>query len=92
MNAILVVAGALFTEEALDYELSPVLEGKIEATDSLSGETSLAKVTVVLTDVNDIVPAFSQLSFDLAVLESSPVGSPVAVIQAKDNDTGKSLL
>lgn len=81
----------MFTEESLDYESALVLVIRIRATDSLTSEFSEVTVTVSLTDVNDIAPAFPQTSYDLSVLESSPVGLRVAVIKAQDNDTGKCL-
>ncbi|KAG8326599.1 hypothetical protein J6590_037152 [Homalodisca vitripennis] len=89
-----VTAGALFTEERLDYETAPLLEATVRATDSQTGESrggsEIAEVvvTVLLTDVNDNPPRFPQTHYNITLSESTPVGARIGVIQADDIDTG----
>ncbi|XP_054259782.1 fat-like cadherin-related tumor suppressor homolog [Macrosteles quadrilineatus] len=83
-----VTAGALFTEDVLDYETSPLLEIRVRATDSLSGATADTLVTVVLTDVNDCVPTFLESVYNVSLLESTTTGTLIGRIDAFDNDTG----
>ncbi|XP_054259787.1 fat-like cadherin-related tumor suppressor homolog [Macrosteles quadrilineatus] len=83
-----VTAGALFTEDVLDYETSPLLEIRVRATDSLSGATADTLVTVVLTDVNDCVPTFLESVYNVSLLESIAPGTLIGRIEAFDNDTG----
>lgn len=80
--------GALFTEDVLDYETSPLLEIRVRATDSLSGATADTLVTVVLTDANDCVPTFLESVYNVSLLESTAPGTLIARIEAFDNDTG----
>lgn len=82
--------GALFTADSLDYEMAALLEVTVRATDSVTGEMSEALVSVVLTDVNDNAPRFTQKSYNISLLESAAVGTFIALIKAEDNDTGES--
>lgn len=83
--------GALFTADSLDYEITALLEVTVRATDSVTGEMSEALVSVVLTDVNDNAPRFTQMSYNISLLESAAVGTFIALIKAEDNDTGESF-
>lgn len=45
-------------------------------------------VYIYVQDVNDCAPEFVQDSYNITVPESTPVGSNILSLIAKDNDTG----
>ncbi|XP_063989387.1 cadherin-87A isoform X2 [Diachasmimorpha longicaudata] len=51
--------------------------------------SSTATVTVTITDANDNAPSFSSPTYTAVVSETSPPGTPVATIRAKDRDSGR---
>ncbi|XP_036445151.1 protocadherin Fat 4 [Colossoma macropomum] len=53
---------------------------------SLSGS---ATVTVLVDDVNDMVPLFSSSSFHTSIPEDAPTGSDVLLVNASDADVGQ---
>lgn len=59
---------------------------------SLSGSPSLsgsATVTVLVDDVNDMVPLFSSSSYHTSISENAPTGSDVMLVNASDGDVGQ---
>ena len=51
--------------------------------------TAGTRVKVVITDVNDETPIFSNSIFFFSILESSPDGTVCGQVSARDNDLGK---
>nr|XP_046262622.1 protocadherin beta-15 [Scatophagus argus] len=79
----------LVTDGILDREFQPEYNITITATDAgsppLSGEKIL---TIVVNDINDNPPAFTQTEYDANILENQPVGTFVMKVKAEDIDDG----
>lgn len=45
-------------------------------------------VSIVLQDVNDCPPEFSQESYNVSISEAAQFGTSILTIYARDNDTG----
>lgn len=78
-------SGDLFTSAVLDREAQSGYFFHI----SFDG-TTLAYVSVIVDDVNDNVPVFSQSRYDLTEHWTTP-GLPVLQVQAMDADAGSTL-
>ncbi|XP_049729816.1 protocadherin beta-15-like isoform X2 [Elephas maximus indicus] len=79
----------LVLDKELDYEGQSEFRIIITALDGGSPPRSgTAQVRIVVLDVNDNAPEFSQKHYDVQVPEDSPVGSLVVKVSAKDLDTG----
>lgn len=50
--------------------------------------SSQTKLIINIMDVNDIRPSFDRSSYVIFLSENSPPGAAVAIVQAKDFDTG----
>ncbi|XP_075824944.1 protocadherin beta-15-like [Microtus pennsylvanicus] len=50
--------------------------------------TGTSQIRIIVLDVNDNAPEFAQALYQVQIPESSPVGSLVAKVSAKDLDTG----
>uniref|UniRef100_W5LG74 Cadherin-20 n=1 Tax=Astyanax mexicanus TaxID=7994 RepID=W5LG74_ASTMX len=75
----------------MDREVREQYQLVIQAKDmegQLGGLAGTATVNITLSDINDNPPKFTQQLYKMSVLESSPVGSVVGQIQAKDRDVG----
>ncbi|XP_040301852.1 cadherin-related family member 2 isoform X1 [Herpailurus yagouaroundi] len=73
----------------VDYERQTVMLVQVVATDSVSGNSSVALVTIHIRDVNDHRPTFTHSLYNLSVSENSPDGTVVTnSIHALDPDTG----
>ncbi|XP_010990723.3 cadherin-related family member 2 [Camelus dromedarius] len=78
------------TPSLVDYEKQAVMLVQVVATDSVSGNSSVAWVTIHLRDVNDHRPTFPHSLYNLSVLEHSASGTVVTnSIHAVDPDTGE---
>ncbi|XP_010944511.2 cadherin-related family member 2 isoform X1 [Camelus bactrianus] len=78
------------TPSLVDYEKQAVMLVQVVATDSVSGNSSVAWVTIHLRDVNDHRPTFPHSLYNLSVLEHSANGTVVTnSIHAVDPDTGE---
>ncbi|XP_037679036.1 cadherin-related family member 2 isoform X2 [Choloepus didactylus] len=74
----------------VDYEKQTVMLVEVVATDSVSGNSSIATVTIHISDINDHRPTFPQSSYVLTVAEHSADGTVVTdSIHATDPDTGE---
>uniref|UniRef100_A0A1Y1MVJ3 Fat-like cadherin-related tumor suppressor homolog n=1 Tax=Photinus pyralis TaxID=7054 RepID=A0A1Y1MVJ3_PHOPY len=74
--------------DELDFEQQQQYELLIRATDSVSGVYAEVPVSIVVQDVNDCPPEFSEESYNVSVSEAASFGTTVLTIFAKDNDTG----
>lgn len=79
----------LVTDEPLDREIQSEYNITITATDAgLPPLASVKILTIVVNDINDNPPTFTQKEFDASILENRPVGTFVMNIQAVDIDDG----
>ncbi|XP_015840543.1 fat-like cadherin-related tumor suppressor homolog isoform X2 [Tribolium castaneum] len=74
--------------DELDFEQQPQYELLIRATDSVSGVYAEVPVSIVLQDVNDCPPEFTQENYNVSISEAAQFGTPVLTVIANDNDTG----
>lgn len=85
--------GRKYPELVLDKELDREEQAEFRLTlTALDGEspprTGTSQIRIIVLDVNDNAPEFAQALYQVQILESSPVGSLVAKVSAKDLDTG----
>jgi len=73
----------------LDYEQVKDYALTVRATDSVSGIFAEILVNVLVTDVNDCPPEFTELAYNVTVSEAAPFGSFILKVVAKDQDTGR---
>uniref|UniRef100_H0Y085 Protocadherin gamma subfamily A, 8 n=2 Tax=Otolemur garnettii TaxID=30611 RepID=H0Y085_OTOGA len=80
--------GEISTAKSLDYEECSFYEMEIQAEDvgALLGRT---KVLVLVEDVNDNRPEVIITSLFSPVLENSPPGTVIAILNVHDQDSGK---
>ncbi|XP_040903736.1 protocadherin gamma-A10-like [Toxotes jaculatrix] len=78
--------GKITVSGQIDYEKDKKYEIRIEAKDQ-GGLTDLSKVIIDIVDVNDNAPVISVMSFSSPLSEDAPMGSTVAVFNAKDADS-----
>ncbi|XP_036060853.1 protocadherin beta-3-like [Onychomys torridus] len=79
----------LVLDRALDREEQPELSLTLTALDGGSPPRSgTAQVHILVLDVNDNAPEFTQSLYEVQVLEKSPVGSVILTVSASDLDTG----
>ncbi|XP_029297700.1 protocadherin gamma-A4-like [Cottoperca gobio] len=79
----------LVTDGILDRELQPEYNITVTATDAGSPSLSSVKVlTIVVTDINDNLPTFTQSEYNANILENQPVGTFVMKVKAEDIDDG----
>ncbi len=71
----------------LDFESIPNGQYTVILTASESGLTTTLEFIVNITDVNEI-PLFERTSYEISILEGTPVGSLVGQITATDPDEG----
>lgn len=60
-----------------------------KATDG-GGRSCQADIRLMVQDMNDNPPHFSSSHYEITVFDNTTVRTPVAVIYAKDPDTGRS--
>lgn len=80
--------GVISVVDELDYEQQQQYELLVRATDSVSGVYAEVPVSIVLQDVNDCAPEFTQESYNVSVSETAFFGTPLLTVVAHDNDTG----
>nr|CAD7395413.1 unnamed protein product [Timema poppensis] len=80
--------GVVYVVDELDYEQKKEYELTIRATDSVTGVYAEVLVSILVLDVNDCPPEFSQDSYNISVSEAASFGTSVLRISARDNDTG----
>ena len=81
--------GSLLVAASLDRETASMYSFIITATDG--GTPSLSStllVVIVVTDVNDNPPLFSQDGYSISISESHPVNSSLLMLTASDRDVG----
>ena len=81
-------AGVIYVVDELDYEQKKQYELTVRATDSVSGVYAEVLVSILVLDVNDCPPEFSQDSYNISVSEAALFGTELLRLVARDNDTG----
>uniref|UniRef100_A0A673AQA4 FAT atypical cadherin 2 n=1 Tax=Sphaeramia orbicularis TaxID=375764 RepID=A0A673AQA4_9TELE len=79
--------GELFTLAILDREREAEYILVAKATDG-GGRSCQADILLMIQDMNDNPPRFSSSHYEVTVFDNTTVRTPVAVIYAKDPDTG----
>ncbi|KAM9376180.1 LOW QUALITY PROTEIN: protocadherin Fat 2 [Pholidichthys leucotaenia] len=79
--------GELFTLAVLDREKEIEFNMVVKATDG-GGRSCQADVLLMIQDMNDNPPHFSSSHYEVTVFDNTTVRTPVAVVYAKDPDTG----
>lgn len=74
--------------DELDFEQQQQYELLIRATDSVSGVYAEVPVSIVVQDVNDCPPEFTEESYNVTISEAAMFGTSILTVLAKDNDTG----
>ncbi|KAL1773777.1 protocadherin Fat 4-like, partial [Sigmodon hispidus] len=79
----------LVLDRALDREEQSELSLTLTALDGGSPPRSgTAQVHILVLDINDNAPDFTQSLYEVQILENSPVGSVIITVSASDLDTG----
>uniref|UniRef100_A0A1A8UWT2 FAT tumor suppressor homolog 2 n=1 Tax=Nothobranchius furzeri TaxID=105023 RepID=A0A1A8UWT2_NOTFU len=79
--------GELFTLAVLDRESDVEFNLVAKATDG-GGRSCQADILLMIQDMNDNPPLFSSSHYEVTVFDNTTVRTPVAVVYAKDPDTG----
>ncbi|XP_062282130.1 protocadherin gamma-A5-like [Scomber scombrus] len=82
-------SGDLTVKGLIDYEETTIYEIGVQAKDQ-GGQSTSTSVIIEVIDVNDNAPVITLTSFSNAIVEDSPTGTTVAIINVKDVDSGKS--
>lgn len=78
----------IYVVDELDYEQKKQYELTVRATDSVSGVYAEVLVSILVLDVNDCPPEFTQDSYNISVSEAALFGTELLRLVARDNDTG----
>ncbi|XP_052011513.1 protocadherin beta-3-like [Apodemus sylvaticus] len=79
----------LVLDRALDREEQPELSLTLTALDGGSPPRSgTTQVHILVLDINDNAPEFTQSLYEVQILEKSPIGSVITTVSASDLDTG----
>ncbi|XP_030594549.1 protocadherin Fat 2 isoform X2 [Archocentrus centrarchus] len=79
--------GELFTLAVLDREKDVEVNLVAKATDG-GGRSCQADILLMIQDMNDNPPHFSSSHYEVTVFDNTTVHTPVAIVYAKDPDTG----
>uniref|UniRef100_A0A8C6VTP0 Cadherin domain-containing protein n=1 Tax=Naja naja TaxID=35670 RepID=A0A8C6VTP0_NAJNA len=72
----------------LDYEESTFYEFEVQAKDWGGGLSDRSKVVILVTDLNDNAPELAITFVINSVPENSPAGTVIAILNARDRDSG----
>ncbi|MBN3279871.1 FAT2 protein, partial [Polyodon spathula] len=79
--------GGLYTLAALDREQEMEYDLVVKATDG-GGRSCQTDILLAIKDVNDNPPKFSSNHYVVTVFDNTTVKTPIAVVNAKDPDSG----
>ncbi|KAK0095182.1 hypothetical protein PV326_009029, partial [Microctonus aethiopoides] len=79
--------GTIYVVDELDYEQKKQYELTVRATDSVSGVYAEVLVIILVQDVNDCPPEFTQDSYNVSVSEAASFGTSILKVITRDNDT-----
>ncbi|XP_066128857.1 protocadherin gamma-A12 isoform X8 [Saccopteryx bilineata] len=80
--------GTISTTGELNHEESGFYEMEVQATDN-AGYSARAKVHITVLDVNDNAPEVLVTSFSSSIVENSPRGTLIALLNVNDQDSGE---
>uniref|UniRef100_A0A8C3V4R9 FAT atypical cadherin 1 n=1 Tax=Catharus ustulatus TaxID=91951 RepID=A0A8C3V4R9_CATUS len=80
--------GVINVVAPLDFESHPAYKLSVRATDSLNGAHADVFVDIIVEDINDNPPVFTEQSYIATLSEASVVGTFVAQVSATDADSG----
>ncbi|XP_026859393.2 protocadherin Fat 2 [Electrophorus electricus] len=80
-------SGELFTVAVLDREKETEYDLVVKASDG-GGRSCQADIVLMVQDMNDNPPRFSTDHYEVTVFDNTTIRTPIAVIYAKDPDTG----
>ncbi|XP_072486694.1 protocadherin beta-15-like isoform X2 [Notamacropus eugenii] len=79
----------LVLDEVLDREVQSEVTLTLTALDGGSPPRSgTAQIRVLVVDINDNAPVFAQAQYEVQIPESSPIGSLIVTVSARDLDIG----
>lgn len=81
-------AGELFTLAVLDREKEVECNMAAKATDG-GGRSCQADILLRVQDMNDNPPHFTSSHYEVTVFDNTTVRTPIAVLYARDPDTGE---
>jgi len=86
---IISTSGVIVVSQGLDRETEDVYQFVVLAnnTEGLEGFDA-ANVTIIVTDVNDNIPVFTEQVYEVTVEENFPLFVPIATVTANDSDIG----
>ncbi|XP_025149815.1 protocadherin gamma-A11 isoform X5 [Bubalus bubalis] len=82
------LSGDVLIQGSLDFEKYRFYEMEIQAQDG-GGLSTTAKMLVTVVDVNDNAPEITITSSTNSVLENSPPGAVIALLNVQDQDSGE---
>uniref|UniRef100_A0A8B9YPF3 Cadherin domain-containing protein n=1 Tax=Bos mutus grunniens TaxID=30521 RepID=A0A8B9YPF3_BOSMU len=82
------LSGDVLIQGSLDFEKYRFYEMEIQAQDG-GGLSTTAKMLVTVVDVNDNAPEITITSSTNSVLENSPPGTVIALLNVQDQDSGE---
>nr|XP_047934269.1 protocadherin Fat 1 isoform X2 [Anser cygnoides] len=80
--------GVINVVAPLDFESHPAYKLSIRATDSLTGAHADVFVDIMVEDINDNPPVFTEQSYTATLSEASVIGTSVIQVSATDADSG----
>ncbi|KAM7140562.1 protocadherin gamma-A12 isoform 10-T10 [Molossus nigricans] len=80
--------GSISTIGELNHEESGFYEMEVQATDN-AGYSARAKVLITVLDMNDNAPEVLVTSLSSSILENSPRGTLIALLNVNDQDSGE---
>ncbi|KAK3610532.1 hypothetical protein CHS0354_008967 [Potamilus streckersoni] len=83
------LTGVLMTTSSnFDYETKVSYTFYVEASDSgFPSHLTHCTVNILINDLNDNAPVFDPTKFSISLLESSPIGTKVTIVSARDVDS-----
>jgi len=91
MGVVGVLSGVIYVVDELDYEQKQQYELTIRATDGVFPVYAEVLVSILVQDVNDCPPEFTQDAYNISVSEAAPFGTSILKVVSRDNDTGITL-
>ncbi|KAL7984687.1 hypothetical protein Chor_003257 [Crotalus horridus] len=80
-------SGEIILVGSLDFETSSTYEFEVQAMDG-GGLSDRSKVVILVTDLNDNAPELAITFVINSVPENSPAGTVIAILNARDRDSG----
>lgn len=84
------IGGLVTVTRSLDYETRKSYDVAVEAYDNPADMTmsrsALMFFTILVSDINDVLPRFEQTSYSMSLIESAPRGFSVLSVSAVDPD------